>query len=111
MAAASRTVIENMFEEKSGISVNDLKSNPFDRTHTTVSLRRYFNGKVPDDYLGSYFSVILQEISKADNQSDWNRIFWDTAQRYTRGIHSTLDDKKFLIEAVAYVSVADALGR
>ena len=111
MAAASRIVLEEMFEENSGISVKELKSKPFDRTHTTVSLRRYFNGKVPDDYLGSYFSVVLQEISKVDHQCYPDKTFWNTARKYTSDIHSTLNDKRFLIEAVAYVSVADALGR
>ena len=111
MAAASRIVLEEMFEENSGVSVQELKSNPFDRTHTTVSLRRYFNGKVPDDYLGSYFSVVLQEISKVDRQGDPDKTFWDTARKYTSDIHSTLNNKRFLLEAIAYVSVADALGR
>ncbi len=63
---------------------------------TTVNMRRYFDGNVPEEYLGSYFvGLFAQDIpiprcpSKAEQ-------FWSSARDNTKNLHGQLRNQTFI---------------
>ncbi len=102
MSAAMRTVLEEDFEEKMGIPVTSLKSRPFDKTGASVGLRRYFNDKVPDNYMGLYVSIVNQRIASSGCVSKRDK-FWDLARRYSEDLHQLIDNNAKKMMSVSCV--------
>ena len=104
-AAASITMkelLDGIPESSKGINSVQIR--------TTVNMRRYLNGMVPEEYIGSYFVGLFgQDISipKSANQGDQ---FWACASNSTRNLKNKLQGKQFitkfwnLIETVYHAS-------
>ncbi len=86
MSAAMRIVLEEDFKEKMGIPMKDVKPYPLDRIGTSVGLRRYFNQKVPENYLGLYVIIIEQSIPSPISACQ-KQMFWNMARSYSEDIH------------------------
>ncbi len=79
---------------------------------TTVNMRRYFAGNVPENYMGSYFvGLFAQNIPIPSGARELER-FWSSARDNTHNIHSQLQDRIFitnfwnLLETVYHVMSA-----
>ena len=96
VATASMAQAE-MIEELSGTPVTSFESKPLNKTQTSVNLRRYFGGEIPDNYLGMYMSSgCKQNLEINFENQNKSELLKQTARKFSVDIHQQLKDKEFL---------------
>ena len=95
--ASASVALAEMIEELSGIPMTNFKSKPLNKTLTSVSLRRYFGGEIPDNHMGMYMSSGCKQNLEINfqnhNKSD---LLKETARKFSVDIHQQLKDRNFL---------------
>ena len=86
MTAAFKYIIDGLIKKRLGFDNQTMKTAVINRNLTTVGLRRHFQGQVPDDYLGFYAAMVMQNIMSSDNDS-----FWILAKRFSQDLHQRME--------------------
>ena len=63
---------------------------------TTVNMRRYLNGNVPEDYMGSYFVGLFEQDISVPKNVNKEEQFWACAIDSTRLLKNKLHGKQFI---------------
>ncbi len=96
MTAALKITIDDIMKDKPGFKINDLQRSAFNRVMTTIGLRRFFKGQVPNDYLGFYCSLVTQNVVSCQTQDkSGTDSFWNLARRYSQDLHGRLQHQKY----------------
>ena len=105
MAAACITMKELL--DGTSLTENEVTSV---QMRTTVNMRRYLDGNVPEEYIGSYFVGLFgQDISIPKSNSESEQ-FWTCARHNTHNLKLQLQNRKFitkfwnLLETAYYTS-------
>ena len=86
MTAAFKCIIDDLIKKRLGFDNHTMKTATFNQILTTVGLRRHIQGQVPDDYLGYYAAMVMQNVVPSDNDS-----FWTLAKRFSQDLHERIE--------------------
>ena len=105
MVAAASVAMAGMIEKLSGNSIESFESEPLNKTRTSVNLRRYFNGEIPDTYMGMYMGVIRQNLEINFKNLNKQDLLMETADKFSKDIHRQLEEKAFILSDIMTMTI------
>ena len=95
LTAAASITMNNLFDDTEVSSSEKEATIP---VRTTVNMRRYLNGEVPESYFGSYFVGLFgQEIPIPKRDSPVAQ-FWTCARETSQNLKTQIQEKHFITE-------------